>query len=117
MSTYHQITNEMSSFSSPEIFYAFSNSQFDEGKKQIPEGEKIYKGPAGQFGTAKGFKLFTEAIAKMETRIKTECLPQEVYNYEYANHECDYTGDDEEALEIVKSYWDNADVKRKKYYN
>jgi hypothetical protein len=30
-----------------------------------------------------------------------------MYNYEYWNHECDYVGDDEEAVKIVISIYGN----------
>jgi hypothetical protein len=42
-----------------------------------------------------------------------------VYNYEYWNHECDYVGDDEEAVKIVISIYGNEiarTIKRKYAY-
>ncbi len=37
----------------------------------------------------------------MDKQIVEECAPQEVYDDEFANHECGYVGNDEEAIEIV----------------
>lgn len=42
----------------------------------------------------------------MEARIKNECDPQEVYCYEYNNHECCIAFDgDIEAIRLVAGIW------------
>ncbi len=89
-----------------EMFFAFSDKQFQEGKEKM-KGKKILDGGAGAFGTKEGFEELKSFAKRIKERIKKECDPQEVYQYEYNNHECGYTGDDTEALEIVKYYFGN----------
>ena len=103
-----------------ECFFAFSNEQFAEGKaKMIPEGKTIKRGPHGLFGTQEGIaKLFADYDA-IDAQIASECDPQDVYDYEFDNHECSYTCDDREAFAIVESIFGNersATVKRKYAY-
>lgn len=94
-------------------FFAFGNQQFEEGKtKSIPEGEKVLSANHGLYGTNDGIKQFFAELAEIRQRIIENCDPQDVYNYEFGNHECGYTGDDAEALDIVKNYFPEAAVKR-----
>lgn len=111
---YGEIKNEAYKIEHVEVFYAFSNEQFEEGMKIIPAGEEVFKGfVGGQFGTKKGlFKLMSD-LEENDEKIRAECTPQEIYNYEYDNHECGYTEDDSEALEIVECYFPNAKIKRR----
>ena len=51
----------------------------------------------------------------MEQEIIDNCTAQSIYDYEYGNYECGYTGSDAEALEVVRDYFPCAKVKRKKY--
>lgn len=96
-----------------ECFFAFSNEQFAEGKaKNIPEGAKVLSAHHGMYGTQNGIDIFCAELAAHEKMIIANCDPQDVYNYEFANHECGYTGDDTEALEIVRDYFPNAIIKR-----
>lgn len=41
----------------------------------------------------------------LKTEVVENCSPQEVYDYEFLNHECGWTGDDEEAIQIVLHYF------------
>lgn len=96
-----------------ECFFAFGNAQFQEGKaKSIPEGEKVLSANHGLYGTDAGIKLFMQELAELNQRIVENCDPQDVYNYEFGNHECGYTGDDSEALDIVKGFFPDAVVNR-----
>ena len=117
MSKYYEIKDEFSKFTHKELFYAFSNDQFAEGMKNIPEGEKVFKGGMGDFGTIAGFKARQDALDHMHNRITKECTAQQIYDYEYGNYECGYTGNDSQAYEIAKEYFPNMDIKRKKHYN
>ena len=114
--SYYEIKSEITTYNNPEVFYAFSNESFSKQAKELPEGEKISKGfVGGQYGTHKGLSEMLDHIKAVENKIKENCTAQEIYNYEYANHECGYTGDDSEAMEIMRSYVPNAEVKRKLY--
>lgn len=85
-----------------ECFFAFSNSQFDEGvKKAGIEGKKIYRGIGGLYGTQEGIQRLYDDYEKIDAEIAEKCDPQEAYDYEFINHECDYVGSDTEAIKII----------------
>lgn len=116
MKNYRELKDEQAPMT--ECFFAFSNSQFEEGvKKAGIEGKKILRGPAGLYGTHEGITQFVGFYDRLTDRIGQECNPQEVYDYEFGNHECDYTGDDEEAIKIVVSYFgdDRAKEIKRRY--
>jgi len=101
-------------------FFTFSNEQFKEGiqNKQL-EGKKLYDGGHGLFGTKEGIEKLLAFYDNLSKRIAEKCDPQEVYNYEFANHECSLVNDDEEAIKIVISYFGNErsrSVKRRFAY-
>lgn len=95
-----------------ECFFAFSKSQLEEGTSKLPEGVKLLSAGHGLFGTDAGIKQFMQELADVRQRIINNCDPQDVYNYEFSNHECGYTGSDEDALNIVNDYFPGAVVKR-----
>lgn len=111
---YQELRDGMSKFDvyANNIFFAFSDKQFEEGKKKahITDDMKIYSYGAGMFGTHEGFKKYLAACEECDRRIKEECDPQEIYVYEYNNHECmiDWDGD-ENAIIIIIDTW-GADV-------
>lgn len=103
-----------------DCFFAFSNEQFAKGLASIRplgEGEKLVCIGGGCYGTKDGadrlFKFYDEVNAK----IKNECDPQEVYCYEYNNHESFYSFEgDLEAMKLVISIFGREaaqQVKRK----
>lgn len=95
-----------------ECFFAFSNQQFEEGKKKAGiEDQKILRGIGGLYGTQKGIKELYDFYDAISKRVGAECDPQEVYDYEFGNHECDYVGDDEEAIKIVASHFTDEQTK------
>lgn len=90
-----------------DCFFAFSESQFNEGAAKI-KGKKIYSASnvfSGLYGTSEGIENFLNFYVELEKRISAECDPQEVYDYEFGNHECGYVGNDEEAIKLVISYF------------
>lgn len=110
MSTYSELKNIQPEL--VECFFAFSNQQFEEGKKKAGiEDKKIYKASGGLFGTHEGIKKLYDDYDAISKRITAECDPQEVYDYEFGNHECSYTCDDTEAIKIVAAYFDDEKTK------
>jgi len=100
MKNYLEIKNKHPELS--ECFFAFSDDQFKKGLKEAGiEGQKIFHGGAGLYGTKGGIKKLFADYDKIDQEVAENCDPQEVYNYEFANHECSYTNDDEEPINIV----------------
>ena len=104
-----------------ECFFAFSNEQYYEAiKENNLQDKKIYKSNYGLFGTKEGIDQFLAFYDNLSKEIAENCKPQDVYNYEFSNYECDYVCDDSEAIKIVISYFGKEKaktVKRKYAYN
>ncbi|MCL2289583.1 MAG: hypothetical protein FWC34_02600 [Bacteroidetes bacterium] len=90
-----------------KCFFAFSNIQFEDGrvKAGIGEDEKIFQDACGLYGTKEGLEAVYEFYEERRKRIAAECEPQDVYDYEFLNHECELTYDDEEAIQLVIDYF------------
>lgn len=114
---YHELRAEQSNVNvhKYDVFFAFSNTQFVEGLKRIrplEEGERLVSIGGGGYGTRDGVKRLFEFYEEVDTKIKAECDPQEVYFYEYNNHESMIGWDgDTEAIKIVVALW-GEDVAR-----
>lgn len=104
-----------------DCFFAFNDDQFDEGLKRIRplrDGEKLVRLGAGCFGTKDGAKRLFDFYDSIDAKIKAECNPQEVYDYEYANHECAISWEgDLEAIRIVAATWGEESVRHIKRRN
>ncbi len=108
---YQQIKNEQPVLR--ECFFAFSKQQLEEGIKEHKlEGKKLFRGFGGLFGTDEGIKELNSFYDNMTKRIGEECNPQEVYHYEFDNHECSYTNDDSEPMKICLSYFTDEQCKK-----
>jgi hypothetical protein len=90
-----------------KCFFAFNDKQFEEGKARsgILPDEKIYRYGAGMFGTKEGLERYNRDLDAILARIPVECDPQDVYDHEFANHECGYVGDDTQAIKLVTAYF------------
>lgn len=98
--TYSEIKNQQPELD--ECFFAFSNEQFKKGiEEKNLQDKKIFEAGAGLYGTNDGLEKLISFYENLRNKIAIECDPQEVYNYEYVNHECSYVGDDKEAILIV----------------
>lgn len=94
------------------VFFAFSNSQFHEGYDHLVElghiqkGDKVVQtGIGGMFGTKEGIDKFLDFYEDRNKDVVAECDPQEVYFYEYNNHESMIAWDgDLEAIKITLTF-------------
>ena len=109
MSNYKKFLDKISSYHCNGIFYAFSNEQFEKGMKACgyDENTKLVKDGMGGYGTREAFDERHKFYSSVEEEIRQNCTPDEIFEFEYWNHECGYTYDYSEALEIVRSYFPN----------
>ena len=115
---YREIKNQYPDADECGVFFAFSNEQFSEGYKHLVElghikdGDKIICSVGGACGTKEGLDKFFKFYEDRHKPIKEECDPQEVYFYEYNNHESMIAWDgDLEAIKIIIGIW-GTDVAR-----
>lgn len=110
---YKQIKNQHPEADEYGVFFAFSNEQFKEGYDKlvklghIKEGEKITQDTAsGAFGKLESLQAFFKFYEDRDKRISAECDAQEVYFYEYNNHECMFSWDgDKDAYQLIVDYF------------
>ena len=109
---YNEIKDQHPDADKCGVFWAFSNEQFQRGYKNlvnkgvIKDGDKLCGGPAGIIGTRKGIDDFMYFYEERDKQIPKECDPQEVYFYEYNNHECCYGWEgDAPAYELIVNYF------------
>jgi hypothetical protein len=111
---YHQLRwEEQPDLTAMGVFFAFSNEQFNEGAKSltkrgfITDESQIKRGPAGSFGTLESLTKMMDWYDERDKKIKAECDPQEVYFWEFNNHETPYGWDgDIEIMKIIVTTWD-----------
>lgn len=120
---YRELTDEQSNVDTKkfDVFFAFSNEQFEKGLKGIrplAEGEKLVSIGGGGFATKDGAKRLFEFYESIDAKIKAECDPQEVYFYEYNNHESQISWNgDLEAIKIILSLFGEEAARKIKRYN
>lgn len=107
MSLYHEINEKAYKHNFEGIFYAFSDKQFEEGMKKCgyDENTKLVKDGMGGFGTKEAFDERRKFYKKINDEIREKCTPEEIFEYEWWNHECGLTYDYSEALEITQEYF------------
>lgn len=118
---YHEIKEETYNVNleNYDCFYAFNREQLEEGLKRIGKTkDQIYKYGNGLFGTHDGYTRYMNYLEQTDERIKNECDPQEVYFYEFNNHECmiDYEGDTA-AIELVMNIFGDEIAQTLTRYN
>lgn len=89
-------------------FFAFSDEQFAAGKASIElkDGEEIRAWGNGLYGTPEAYRRLGEAYKAIDAKIRAECDPQEVYDYEYVNFECCTSWDgDRDVILLVAAYF------------
>lgn len=91
------------------VFFAFSNDQLNEGMKKCGYNDyseiRSAGSGTGAYGSTESLQSFFEEYDNRSNRVAKECDPQKVYDYEFVNYECGYTGTDAEAIKLVVSYF------------
>lgn len=100
------------------VFFAFNHEQFIKGYKRLVElgfikgGDKVCQGGSGVLGSKDSIDRFYQFYEDRTKRVAEECDPQEVYFYEYNNHECMISWDgDKDAIELIELYWGEETAK------
>ena len=94
------------------IFFAFDAKAYGQGCKRLEErgylkgGAKVVSAGAGMYGTREEITRYLDFYGEREKIMAKECNPQEVYFYEWNNHECMFDNDDS-AMKIVISIFGN----------
>lgn len=120
---YNEYRNQHPDTDKLGVFFAFSAKQYDEGRQQlldngfIKDGDKIMRASGGLFGTKQSLDKFYGAYMEIDEKIKNECDPQEIYFYEYNNHECmiSWDGDTEPVKIIIHLFGEEEARKLKRY--
>lgn len=102
--TYKEITDSRTPLAKFDCFVAFTDKQFNEAKMKlgVANDKDLVSLGYGVFGTREGAKRLLQSYADKRKQIAKECDPQEVYAYEFNNHESciNYDGD-KEAIQTV----------------
>lgn len=122
----HNIINELENRRSANIkkygvFFAFSNSQLEEGMKEnpIPEGEKYTRLFGGTYCASSKAKEFLSAMSADLDWFKEAINNghrEEYISYQLSNHEAYYTGDWTDAFERLASEIDATEDEVAKVY-
>lgn len=118
--TYKRIKEEHPNCDDYGVWFAFTDDSFKEGFDHALEIGKISadskivaERSVGLFGTEEGINGYFEFYKKRREVVKKECDPQEVYFYEYNNHESFISWDgDMNAYQMVEDYF-GKDVAKK----
>jgi len=93
-------------FKATGLFFAFSNKQFEENKTPLKEGEKYAVFGGGGYFPASNKQKMTDGLEEIEKWHRSEIdaagLQDEEILYELHNHECFYTGDIEDVVELFE---------------
>jgi len=123
---YKEIKNGHPNCDELGVFFAFGKKQFDEAVERLTKLGKITANTKlmyhphinGLHGTQEGIDAFLDFYNGRNKHIPTECDPQEVYFYEYNNHESMYAWDgDVEAIKLIIEYWGVDVAKTIQRYN
>lgn len=105
--SYKNYLDKFSTYHNDGIFYAFSKEQFEKGMKECgyKKSGHLLKDGMGGFGTKEAFDERRRFYKEVEKEIRLNCTPDEIFEFEWWNHECGYTYDYSEALAITRDYF------------
>ena len=93
------------------IFYAFSKEQFN--KNKIPkdaDNDFLHIGGGGYIHKTNKHKLdtyFNDTLPRLKQELTDNINITDLIEYELINHECYYTNDYTEIIDVVKSFYKN----------
>jgi len=102
-------------FTSLGVFWAFSNKQFDENKTPLQEGEKYVDIGGGGFIPKHNVDALIEGMKTIDKTFKQATKDAKMREkhilYELNNHECFYTGDITDAVEVLGEDYTEQEVR------
>lgn len=84
-------------------FFAINEEQFNKECHNLGLNPDEVVDHNGIYATNEGYADLMDAYGKKYELIRRFCTPQEVYDYEYSNLECDWEEDDMGAISTVVS--------------
>ena len=97
------------------VFFAFSDKQFEENKTPLKEGEKYVSiGGGGYLPKSKvdAFRQGMEAINNYgKEKVKVNDLAENEILFELQNHECFYTGDYSDVVDMFKGTYTEKQIR------
>lgn len=97
------------------VFFAFSNSQFQENKTPLEEGEKYVSIGSGGYAPKSKVLDFHNGLDDInnwyKSEIKANKARKALIEYELANHEAYYTGDISDTLSSLGSDYTYTEVR------
>ncbi len=101
-------------FKSCGVFWAFSDSQFQENKTPLQEGEKYIQLGAGGYMPKGKYQEMVQGLDEIEAwykdQVKENKLRYKEICYQLANHESYYTGSLESALVALGEGYTHEEV-------
>jgi hypothetical protein len=108
------------------LFFAFSNSQFEENKTPLKEGEKYVSIGGGGYMPKGNIEIFENGLKEIKNWYNGEINKNKAQDkeiiHELYNHECFYTGDVSDVVEMFKDRYSSKRIvnlfikERKKAY-
>ena len=97
------------------VFFAFSNEQFLANKTPLKEGEKYVSIGGGGYmpkGNIDAFSEGMKSISKLgKNKVKENNLAETEILYELNNHECFYTGDYSDVVDMFKGTYTEEQIR------
>lgn len=108
-----RMTSEL--FEKCGVFFAFSNEQFAKNKTPLKEGEKYVSIGAGGYmpkGNVDAFRKGMKEISQFgKNKVKENKLDETEILYELNNHECFYTGDYSDVVDMFKGTYTEEQIR------
>ena len=96
------------------LFFAFSNKQFEENKTPLREGDKYVATSYGGYlpkGNVEEYRAGMREIDEWyDGEIDAANLGDEEIRYELNNHECYYTGDPTDVVEMFEGRYEKERI-------